>query len=347
MEDFERDLHVARIMSNYTRCPVGNETILVYHGDVDTMYEAQEIYAQTYLKAKEDGCLTEEESIELLIDTGLWDEESENNYQQIYPDHIEYWKVELYQAVFKTEERKKIRKYLKTVRDKYNELCYVRGTYAHMTASGIANSAKHIYLIENSATYLDGTPCDWEKTSLVRTVSTYQQQQLTDDKIRELARTDPWLGIWQVHKIGNSLFPNIVLDSTQRRLVSWSLLYDNLQESSEPPSQTVMNDDDMLDGWLILQSRKREQEEDKMTVEGQVSHNDKIAGASEIYLVAETMKDAKKINKANDARAQATKRKRFDLIKEKGRVKQSEFEDVRLDAAMQQNQAYNDAMKGR
>ena len=164
----------------------------------------------------------------------------------------------------------------------------IRGTYDHLTPDGIASASKHTYVVEHSSTHLDGTPCDWDKTHLSATVHEYQKYQLGDSQIRELAKTDPWMGVWQTHKTGSAIFPNAVLDIVQKRLISWSSMYDSIHEAAEPPSRTVIEDDDMLDGWLAVQRKKQLHEEDKQTVEGQISHNEKIAGAGEIYLMAET-----------------------------------------------------------
>ena len=39
-------------------------------------------------------------------------------------------------------------------------------------------------------------------------------------------------------------------------IVIWSKMYDNVQESIDAPIQSVMEDDDALDGWFIVQNRK-------------------------------------------------------------------------------------------
>ena len=43
-----------------------------------------------------------------------------------------------------------------------------------------------------------------------------------------------------------------------KNIVMWSQLYDNVQESMDAPTKDVIKDDDLLDGWLIVQGKKRE-----------------------------------------------------------------------------------------
>ena len=44
-------------------------------------------------------------------------------------------------------------------------------------------------------------------------------------------------------------------------------MYDNIQESMDCPTEDVINDDDMLDGWFIVQNRKREKDKKEKDVD--------------------------------------------------------------------------------
>ena len=64
----------------------------------------------------------------------------------------------------------------------------------------------------------------------------------------------------------------------------WSSLYDNIQESPDCPSNEVINDDDMLDGWMIIQKRNREQAKLQKDAENKFG-NKKISNADEVFIV--------------------------------------------------------------
>ena len=83
---------------------------------------------------------------------------------------------------------------------------------------------------------------------------------LGESEIRELARSEPWKSIWSSSKNEGVLFGKraIELSEEQKHLIMWSTMYDSIGESPDSPSDKIIADDDMLDGWLILQRRERE-----------------------------------------------------------------------------------------
>ena len=122
-------------------------------------------------------------------------------------------------------------------------------------------------------------------------------------------------------------------------------MYDRIHESPDCPSEGVLDDDDMLDGWLLVQRKKREADQKKQEVEGAV--NTKIANADEIYVKVESYEDAKKIDLLNPSHVNRTKRQRLQQLKEKGVIKEQEFKDVQLKRSMEMRQAFTQQVKGR
>ena len=52
-------------------------------------------------------------------------------------------------------------------------------------------------------------------------------------------------------------------------------MYDNIQESLDYPSEDVVEDDDMLDGWLIIQKQKRDKERAVSELENTTKNKDR------------------------------------------------------------------------
>ena len=66
----------------------------------------------------------------------------------------------------------------------------------------------------------------------------------------------------------------------------------------EAPSEEVINDDDMLDGWFIVQNRKREKDKKEKDVDSTLGAN---AGKDEVFVMArpedkERLKSIKDMN---------------------------------------------------
>ena len=81
--------------------------------------------------------------------------------------------------------------------------------------------------------------------------------------MRELVNNDPWKLIWYMREVeGSPLFVDRERQLTpdQKNIVVWSRMYDSVHESQDAPSEAVIADHDMLDGWFILQKRKRDKD---------------------------------------------------------------------------------------
>jgi hypothetical protein len=105
----------------------------------------------------------------------------------------------------------------------------------------------------------------------------------------------------------------------QRALVNWSLLYDNVYQHPECPADAVVEDDDLLDGWLIDQRRDREAKATGGGGRVQLVGNEKIRGSQEVYLVAETPADARKVVDLNDEFGRAVQKQRFAHLRRRAR----------------------------
>ena len=95
-------------------------------------------------------------------------------------------------------------------------------------------------------------------------------------------------------------------------------------------------DDDTLDGWLILQRRKREQGDRQRKADG-VLTNERIKNSDEVFIVVDSDDDARDVEALNDPHAQAVKAQRLAHLARHGTVHEGEMPDARLAIQMQYN----------
>jgi hypothetical protein len=122
-------------------------------------------------------------------------------------------------------------------------------------------------------------------------------------------------------------------------------MYDNIQESLDCPNKDVIDDDDMLDGWFIIQSKKREQEKAEQDI-NESTKNGKIKNASEVFVVANSKKDADRINSVNSIHSHMVKKQRDGTLKQKGTVNDHDFIDQRQKIQMEQTNMLRGNIKG-
>ena len=124
----------------------------------------------------------------------------------------------------------------------------------------------------------------------------------------------------------------------------WSRMYDNVYESMECPTDDVIEDDDMLDGWFILQRKKREKDKAEQEIQSQ-TNNQKISQSAEIFVFADNKESAKKINETNSVHSQAVKKQRMAVIQSKGEASDLDFQDQQLKIRTQQNEMYKNKFR--
>ena len=345
MELYKREHLISRIAAGYIPVTIKDKRYKVYHPDNDIALQASELYIDEYEKAIESELFDDEDILNLLVGLGLWTDEKENELLKIVPGHIEYWKIELYEKMLQTKTQRQIRKYLDIAKKEYSKLYAIRHSFDSITRAGYANYVKNMYAISKSTRY-KGKKVNWDKVDLNAIMNKYYSSLVGTEVVRMLARTHPWNGVWPVLKTNGKIFDNTFLTTEQQALISWSNMYDKIYESPDCPSDEVINDDDMLDGWLLIQKRKRESSRQKAEMETKLGG--KLGNADDVFLMAETPEDAQKIDILNDPHMSKIKKERMNQVKSaSGEVLEQQLSDVKKKRSMLLRQAFSKNVKGR
>jgi hypothetical protein len=347
MKQHEREFFIYTIRSGNVVVKTENIKLIIKPPTIEQSVESCEIYNSSYEQAYIDGIMSEDEMLKWMKEQDLWSESDENRLNSIKKD-IERLKLEIYNARNDKPLREKIRLYIRAA-EKHAGLSLIKkNSQMQNTREGIATSDKISWLIKNT-TFSNNQLYDFNEISLSYVVDEWQSSFLGDSSLRELARNEPWKSLWTIKSNpGIKLFSNAEsgeLTYNQKNLLIWSQMYDNIQESLECPSKEVIEDDDMLDGWFIVQSKKREKENAEREVDS-MSKNEKIKNSSEVFVVAKDDEHAEKINKANDFHSNMIKKQREAFIKRAGSVNDHELPDQKLKIQTEQTNMFRGKIKG-
>lgn len=133
--------------------------------------------------------------------------------------------------------------------------------------------------------------------------------------IRKLARSDYWQNLYNACRPFKS-----PLTDEQIALSSFTRMYANIQKHPECPPTEIIDDDDMLDGWLINQSKQNKKKAP--------SFGKKIDSSKEIFIMASNQDHANKIYDMNTEEARAIQNVRLKQIKKQGAVPFGKLADV-------------------
>ena len=320
--------------------------IAIYPPRIDQLVESYQIYEDIYQQSIADDIMTEDEMLSWMKESLIWTKANEARVDTLTKE-LEQSKVDIYES---RQDPKKVKNIRNIIRQKetdlHKEFAIKNSQYEH-TCEGIASTARVSWLISNT-TYQHGKLYDFQDISLNQIVSLWQESILSDTQCRELVRNDPWRSMWSIAKNGKArLFFNKEdedLTLNQKSMVVWSQIYDNIYESIDCPSKGVIEDDDMLDGWLIVQNRKHEKS--RIESESQdLIKNPKIKNSKEVLIMAHSKEHAKNIHNLNDEKAKEVIKQRFAAVEKHGTLNQEDLPDEKMNIHLHKMQSLKEHLK--
>lgn len=367
----EKQLLTSRILFGAVRCRAGGTTYYLSSPSQFHVFVSNELYADC-LSEVNSNLFSEEEIVRYLYSIGMWSV-AEQEELDAFPKKFEEIKLELFDYIYRPTDFGLCKLRIQRMKERRAELLMRRHSFDYVTAEGFATFCRMNYLIGSglkNSSYQniwtdDGFLSD--RSGLLDEIRLiYQNTRITESQLRELARSDPWRMYWSTCDQGN-MFGRSPLELTeeQKNLIAWTKLYDSIFQSLETPEEKIIEDDDLLDAWLILQRKKRKEEKvERQREEMKISNNPKINNSQSIFLMVgeeknplngkniqmvRNLDEAKELDKIiNDDRARAAKAARFRAIEQGGELtKHVNLTDVRQDLTIQYNNQIIDQRKQR
>ncbi len=346
MKHYERELFVSRVRSGVYFVEHEGVKLKIVTPTIEEELEMAEGYNKAYEEALADDFMTEDQMLEWMKSRELWGDEDEERIKGLKKD-MEKLKVEIFNNRNKEDLREHIRKYIREGEKQLTKQIDKKHSFSSNTCEGVAMLEKSFDFIK-ICTYYGGEKYDFKRLSVEFVLHLFHDKILSEKQTREIARNDPWRSVWMLRDSNSyKLFANngTELSVDQKNLLVWSRMYDNIQESMDCPDDDVIEDDDLLDGWFIVQRKKREAEKAESDFDNSTG-SDKIKNSEEIFMVPSSDKEAEKIEALNDINSKMVKRQRMATTKEKGEVKASEFPDAQLDLRLKSNQMFKEKFRG-
>lgn len=346
MQQWERECHIARIIAGKNKLHIGQRVYYLTVPNPEQRFEAAEIYREARRDAELDGALSEQELLLILNKNQIWTSQEDNELQKLNKA-LESLKVELFENRLRSNAKLTLRSALRKTKEGIFRLESLRHILDYITVDGLALSAKYRYLISASLRYEGWETFSGERDDplIDNVIEIISHERLGEPEFRKLARTEPWRSIWSSRQFaGRGIFDvaAVNLSDDQRTLIIWSSVYDNIREYPDCPNDDVISDDDMLDGWMIIQRKKKESQIASNAVNslGQTANTqmrDKLQNAEEVFLMADTIEDAREIEKMNDAANAMNKSRRLAYVKQHGEVNEVHMPDTTARIRMEMN----------
>jgi len=217
------------------------------------------------------------------------------------------------------------------MRKRVNDLQNTKQSYYTQTLEGYAESIKYEYIVINSVykgkkrvfAKFGSLQNSYDHFSAI--VNEINQYTISTPLYRSIARSDYWRSFWTIDKTNVFKGPVTLWTEEQRTLAGYSAMYDSIYEHPEHPIDSVINDDDMLDGWMIMQRREREKTKQQDTI---VKSNSKLGKAQEVFVFTDNADAAREVMDMNSAEANLAIAQRSYSIDKTGSIAQGSLPDV-------------------
>lgn len=336
-----------RIIQGRLRLPFLGPDFYLYEPDVDVIEESFDVYKKAYDDAYFDGAYIKEELKEILFYNNMWSPEDDKVADEA-ESQIERLKVHAYENYYNVPVLRNTKRAIRLEEDSYKKYKSKFHSLDHISCEGVASFSSSIWIISQTIKDKTGIIVKNKSLPLTKILEYYNSKSIESSEFRFIARNDPFRSMWTAGKKHSNIFnrPGVELTKDQLALCQFSSMYDNVNESHETPDEDVINDDDCLDGWFIVQRREYEKNKNKKEMEKRLK-NSKIANSDEIYLMAGDQHTAKKINDMNDTIGKGIIQGRNVQIEQAGDIKHTKLADVQQQIAAQRHQQAMSKIRGR
>jgi hypothetical protein len=336
MEDSLKKSIVNRICTGIVYLNI-NDTI--YYLDIPSKQQkaiSELVYSEVFQEIKYKELMTRKQSQDFLANKGIWTQQNDKQLEDLNK-YLEDLKIQLYDNLYNDRSKKKLRSKIKSLKSGISKSLIKKYSLDHMTLEAHAEDHYNKFLTAICIKDCNGVPVytyhNWKDADshiLKRFLNYKEMNALTNEQYREISRTEPFRSIWGFSK--HQVFGSNSFDFTndQMNLCMYSRMYDNVYENPDRPSDEVIDDDDMLDGWFAKQRRQIETDRKKKEVDSIMSKGKSNSNAGEMFVMAGSKQEANKIRGINDIDSKMRMKQRSQALSEKGKLEESKLPDVQI-----------------
>lgn len=298
-------------MAKYRRISVGETYLVRQNISWDLRNLADYIESQIVSKYRFDSILRRNQTSDILIKRGIL----EPNYKQqmeVLNQRLEDLKFQIYLERNNPPSVERLRKQIRRTEQTFEEISERSLSLDHCTLEFMAEQEAFVIIFRRLV-----RPKVKNYELLRKIASKFNADQIISKEIRKTARSEPWKSNWSTKKHG--CFRILPLTNEQLTLVTYSQMYDGVNKHSEKPPDFVIKDDDMLDGWIISQTRED-------IVKKKTSS--KNANAQELFVMADSQIQANEVYAKNSPDARFAQISRQRKLEREGAVKHHQFPDI-------------------
>jgi hypothetical protein len=332
VQELERDVY--RILSGKLLFSYNKRKYVLTFPKPILKYKAHLIYESIINDEKYNEWIRLENLDKYMQYMGVWESEM-TAFMKKSEKEIDNLKVSLYNNRLNAKLTNRTKLQLNNIRSRLGQLNGIKQTYYMQTLEGYAESIKNEFIMVNTIYHNGKKAFDKFKSlnnslnKFTNIVSEIDKHGLSVSDYRKIAKSDLWRSLWNVGK--TNIFKNAVSEWTEEQLtiVSYSMMYDSVYEHPEKPTDNVISDDDMLDGWMIIQRRAIEKSKKQDDI---LKTNNKLGKAQEVFIFTDSEEGIQEVMSMNSDEAMMDIAHREHVINKYQHIEHTELPDIQKEA---------------
>lgn len=351
MEFGERESLLVKILSRNQIIKLDGRIFHIRPITIEQRLEAQILFNELSYDLSFEGWLSLTDTEHILISMGLWSKDLTTRKEQ-FEKQTDEIKMQMYRVHTDSVKVEKLRKMLRSMQTSLIRLQSQRSILDHSTIEYYITTLTNEYLFALSI--YDSNGCNIYNSNTFWTDDGYillgcLHQVLANkvglSQIREISRTDPWRNYWNIGKERVFGFPISEFTEEQKALAIFSKMYDNAYSHPECPTDYIIEDDDLFDGWLLIQEDTRKKDMAKRNVEKIIGKAGSNHG--EVFIPVQSENDIERINSLNDFNTRMVRKQREQALKDQGKISDGKFTDQQIELREQARQMFVQKVRGK
>lgn len=304
--DHKLEYNLYRILSGYYLIDYKDKTYKIVYPSLEIKYDAERLYHKILEDNKfETSWMNSSQLQTILNKNNVWNQDKEKQLAD-YMKSLDSAKMSLYKEFMNQKMKNIHKKTISNLNKHINKLNLEKTSLDYLTLDHFASTVKNEFIIMNCI-YLNDSKVfndnilDSNQYQFVQNMSRITlENQISGTELRKISRSELWRSYYNEYYtfFKSSLEQN----DDQRHLISLTKMYDSVRQHPETPVEEVLEDDDALDGWFLMQKEKSQKEKSKNQI------LDKIGGikrkdAGEIFVMTQDEQEANAVWNMNDAKA--------------------------------------------
>jgi len=328
-EDRRIQYLVHRLLSGKLLLPDGDRILELRSPSLQIQYESDLVYKHHYEQNIYE-FLLKEDITPLLLEAGMITPFHEQDLKKMNKK-LDRLKVQLFTEFWDRTKTARTRRSIESVKKRILQLETDGSSMDHLTLEHYCSVEAMRYVVKKTLydtadgkLILDDDTPTHEYEKYLGIINEHALDIIT---LKKIARSAYWKGFYNIGRERVIDKPICEYSAEQKSLVSLTGMYMRIMEHPESPSAAIMEDDDALDGWLIFQQEKAE--EDKRNANSNPK-KDKIHNAQEVFYMAENRDQAEDIRALNTTSSHLIQKDRMNqLFTSEQPMNAADFRDTR------------------